>query len=137
MEARPMIRYDGRYDWKGKRETGGAPISWWPSAYHLTIIDFTHQYDGAVMMKPVVNILTNTGRGSSAINIFQNLARHIAKDFGLTLERCLWITGETGEMDSLRVVLFKPATIIGGKTLYRIRFRDLLEGEKRLIAPYL
>lgn len=132
-----MIIYDGKYDWQGTRETSSRPISWWASSYMLKIIDISKNRPKVHILKPIIIIVSDTGKGASAANCSENLAKSVCKDFGIDFNKMLWIDYHPHKPAYMKVAMFKPLTTIGSDTLYSVTWRPIRPNELEMIIPFV
>lgn len=131
-----MIIYDGKYDWSGKKKNHYRPISWWPGFYNIKIIDLSMHNPKIRMIKPVIIVASDTGKGFSAKNYFQNFAKNICRDFGLDFDKILWIVYYPKEPAYMEVAMFEKVTTIGGDNLYSVTWRSIIPNEIEVIKPF-
>ncbi len=132
-----MIVYEGEYSWKGNAVRKERPISWWASSYHLKIVDLGRRADGVVYLKPVIVKIHDTGRGASVVNCLPDLAKRICAEFGLDLNRVLWVEEVPGGDRSIQVASFEPIANVAGDVLYKTTWRPATAQEAELIHTQL
>ena len=132
-----MIIYDGKYSWSGKKKDGLRPISWWPGDYRLKIIDLSKDRSDVYIIKPVIIMVSDTGKGFSVKNHFQNLAKNICRDFNFDISRVLWIDYYTKPIPYMEVAMFKPLTKIGSEIIYSVKWRPIMLNELEVIKNFV
>ena len=132
-----MILFDGTYNWSGKRETGGRPVSWWPSSYRLKIIDTSRRQANVIAMRPILILITDTGKGGSAVNYAQELAKTVCRDFDLDIDKVRLIEYADQDPELSRVATLTLVTALGRENLYTVEWRDIRPNELELLGHYL
>lgn len=132
-----MIIFDGTYKWSGKRETEGRPVSWWPSAYRLKIIDTSRRQANVIAMRPLLILITDTGKGGSAVNYAQELAKSVCRDFDLDIDKVRLIEYADTNPEKSRVAILTLVTTLGRENLYTVDWRDIQTNELELLKTYL
>ncbi len=132
-----MIIYVGKYNWSGKKKGLKLPVSWWPGSYHLKIIDLTDEQPDVLKIKPVIIVVSDTGKGFSAKNYSQNLAKSVCKDFNLDLKKVLWIEYYPKEPVYMEVAMFKQLTKIGKEIIYSVKWRPIMANELEEIKDFV
>jgi hypothetical protein len=136
MQEKTMILFDGIYSWSGKTNTGKRPVSWWPGSYLVKIVDLSDTTPpGVFHMKPFICLFADTGKGFNVRNHFQYFAQSLCQEFGLHLNKVLWVecSSEGRVMD---VAILKEGAMIGGERLYTVQWRSAHEDESALIEPH-
>ena len=134
-----MIIYDSKYRWSGKKEDQKTPVSWWPGACWLKIVDRSRMMEkwNVVFAKPVLVITSETGEGYSVKSHYQDLAKAVCRDFFLDIKRVMWVEYYPDRPDQIDMVLFDPITRIGNEVQYSVRFRPVTEKEFEEIKIYI
>lgn len=131
-----MILFDGIYSWTGKTSSGKRPVSWWPGSYRVKIVDLSDTTpDGVFHMKPVICLFADTGKGFNVRNHFQYFAQSICQEFGLGLNKVLWVECFP-EGPSMDVATLNEGAMVGKERLYTVHWRPIHEDEAQLIAPH-
>ncbi len=120
-----MILFDGIYSWSGKKHSGEHPVSWWPGSYRIKIVDLSDTTpNGVLHMKPCVCLFADTGKGFNIRNNFQYFAKSICKEFGLNLNKVLWVEffSQGRTMD---VATLEEGPRVGRETLYKVHWRPV------------
>lgn len=130
-----MILFDGEYSWNGSADRNARPISWWSSTYHLKIVDLGRRGEGIFYLKPVIVKIRDTGKGASVVNCLPELAKHICSQFGLDLNRVLWVEENDGEA-AIQVASFDPVANLAGEPLYKAQRRPATSREAELIRAH-
>ncbi len=128
-----MAIFSGRYSWDGKKTDGRDPISWFPGAYDLKIINLDESVKTVSFMRPYLCIFTNTGSGYSVSANPEKFAKRICEDFSLSIERVLWVEQQEKDSDVFEVITFQKKDQVGDHVFYNIERRKPLENELRLI----
>ena len=131
-----MILFDGIYSWSGKTGTGKRPVSWWPGSYKVKIIDLSDTTpNGVFHMRPWICLFTDTGKGFNVRNHFQYFAQSICQEFGLVLQKVLWVEyfPHGRPMD---VAVIKEGALIGRERLYTVQWRTVRDDEVSLIQSH-
>lgn len=131
-----MILYDGKYSWKGSTTTRKRPISWWRSSYQVRIIDASRDAGRAVLLKPHIVLLADTGEGASVTNCLPDLAKRICNDFKLDVNRVLWVEDRPETRERFWVAMFRSVARIAGDVLYQVSWRTAAPAELRLIEKH-
>lgn len=128
-----MAIFSGRYSWDGTKDNDKEPISWFPGAYDLRIVNLSVAKRGVTHIKPYLCIFTNTGRGYSVSANPEKFAKRICEDFLLEMEKVLWV--EQIEIDSgnYEVITFKKRGQLGENRFYTMEKRKPLPNELSLI----
>ena len=134
-----MIIYDSKYSWNGKKEDEKTPVSWWPGACRLKIVDRSRMMEklNVILAKPVLVMTAETGEGYSVKSHYQDLAKAVCRDFFLDIKRVMWVEYYPDRPDQIDMVLFDPITRIGDEVQYSVRFRPVTEKEFAEINMYL
>jgi hypothetical protein len=131
-----MVIYEGKFEWDGKKRTDRFPISWWPGSYRIKIIDLKDRSPGAILMRPYLCILSDTGNGFSIKNTFERFALSVCDAFGLDVEKVLWIE-ENSINENKGAALVKPVMKIGSKPIYETTWRPIRPNEMDLVNACL
>ncbi len=128
-----MAIFNGRYTWDGKKEKKRDPISWFPGAYDLKVIDISSSIQTITHIKPYICIFTNTGSGYSVSANPEKFAKRICEDFSLEIEKVLWV--EQTEIDSGKydIITFKRRGQLGEDMFYSIEKRKPMPSELKII----
>lgn len=132
-----MAIFKGRYSWDGKKNDQREPISWFPGAYDLKIVDLTEGKKGITFLKPYLCIYTNTGAGYSISEHPEKFAKRICSDFFLEIDKVLWTEQLQNGSDSFEIITFKKCGTLGNDSLYLARKRKPLTSEMNLIRKGL
>ena len=127
-----MPIFDGRYSWDGKKDNNKDPISWFPGAYDLKIVNLSSKTT-ITHIKPYLCVFTNTGRGYSVSANPEKFAKRICEDFSLDIEKVLWV--EQIEIDSgkYEIITFKMRGQLGENTFYTMEKRKPMPNELSFI----
>jgi hypothetical protein len=131
-----MVIYDGKFEWDGKKRSERFPISWWPGSYQIKIVDLTDRAPGAVLMRPYLCILSDTGEGFSIKNTFERFALSVCDRFGLDVEKVLWVE-ENAINENMGAAMVKAVMKIGGKNIYETTWRPIRPNEMNLVESCL
>jgi len=136
MQENNMILYDGIYSWSGKTSSGKRPVSWWPGSYRVKIVDLSDTTpDGVFHIKPVICLFADTGKGFNVRNHFQYFAQSICQEFGLRLNKVLWVEYYP-EGPTMDVATLNEGAMVGKERLYTVHWRPIHEDEAQLIGPH-
>ena len=127
-----MVIYDGKFEWDGKKRSGNFPISWWPGSYRIKIIDLREKTPGAVLLRPYLCILSDTGNGFSIKNTFEKFALSVCDQFGLDVEKVLWVEEHPVDTDK-GAAMVTAVMKIGGKSIYKTTWHPVRPNETELI----
>ncbi len=132
-----MAIFSGRYSWDGRKTDDKDPISWFPGAYDLKIINLEDSVNSISFMRPYLCIFTNTGSGYSVSANPEKFAKRICVDFSLPIERVLWVEQQEKDSDVFEIILFQKKNQVGDHIFYTIERRKPTENELRLIRKSL
>ncbi len=132
-----MIIFDGEYEWDGNKKDDFRPVSWWPGACRLTIIDISDVNPDIHILRPVIILASELQEGFSVKNRYQDLARRVCRDFKLDMKKVLWIEYNPDSPDEMEAAVFEHVTSIGSEELYSIRWRPARVNELEAVKPYL
>ncbi|MBT3312028.1 MAG: hypothetical protein HN931_04935 [Desulfobacterales bacterium] len=132
-----MIIFDGEYEWDGNKNDGFKPVSWWPGACRLTIIDISEKNPGIHILRPVIVLASKLQEGFSVKNRYQDLVRRICLDFKLDMKKVLWIGYNPNIPKEMEAAVFEHVTSIGSEELYSIRWRPVRSNEFEAVKQYL
>jgi hypothetical protein len=132
-----MVVHDFIYEWDGKSIDGEKPVSWWPGAYHVKIIDLSLKSNDIRYLIPTAVLLknarTNPEMNTSLKNYIHNFAIKISRDYNLDMEKTLWI-----ELDNtIRVTRLNPDPKVVAATMFDVCWRPIRPNELEMIAPYI
>jgi hypothetical protein len=132
-----MVIHDFIYEWDGKSVDGEKPVSWWPGAYHVKIVDLSLKSNDISYLIPTAVILknarTNQEMNTSLKNYIHNFAQKISRDYDLDMEKTIWIE----LTDTIRVTRLNPDPKVVAATMYDIRWRSIRPNELEMIQPYI
>ncbi len=131
-----MIIFDGKYSWDGTKRGSSKPVSWWPGAYWLKIIDLSQNRGNLLMLKPILVFAAETENGHCVRNRYQDLVKNVCRDFNLKLEKILWITYNVNSPQEIETALFELVTYLGSEVFFSVRWRPVLPNEQMVIMPY-
>lgn len=132
-----MAIFKGLYSWDGKKSDEHEPISWFPGAYDLKIVDLNEDYENITHLRPYLCIYTNTGKGYSVSANPEKFAKKICIDFNLDIEKVLWVERLNPQEDRFEVVTFRKKGQVGAHDFYAIEKRKPMQGELGLIVKEL
>ena len=124
-----MPIFDGRYRWDGTKTGEDDPIAWSPGAYDVKIFKYAASSGKVQHLKPVVCVYTSTGEGQSISAHPEKFAKQICNEFGLEMERVLWVEDLQTEQDRYQVVSFTQSMKIGKTVFYRTDKRKAMARE--------
>lgn len=129
-----MAIFSGRYSWDGKKKDNKEPISWFPGAYDLKIINLSATVSKEIThLKPYLCLFTNTGRGYSVSANPEKFAKRICEDFSLEMEKVLWVEQTEIDSDNFEIITFTKRGQLGGNTFYITKRRRPMANELQLI----
>ncbi len=132
-----MILHDFTYEWDGKSKAGKTPISWWPGAYRVRIIQLGNEDDGVQYLFPIAVLLksvkTDAAMNTSLKNYIHNFAEKISEAYDLHIEKTLWVELR----DKVRIAHLNPDRKLTQRTLFSFSWRDARPNELDMIAPYI
>jgi hypothetical protein len=131
-----MVIFEGKFQWDGKKRSNRFPISWWPGSYRIKIIDLRDRAPGAVLMRPYLCILSDTGEGFSIKNTFERFALSVCDQFNLDVEKVLWVE-EHSINENKGAALVKPVMKIGNKNIYETIWHPIRPNEMELVESCL
>lgn len=130
-----MFIFDGVYSWDGKRYFDEENISWWPCSYNLQIIDVSQDMPGALLMKPLLSVFSNTGEGGTITNCTQNFIMRICSDFKIDSDKVMWIEHFPRYNDSFELITVTRRSL-GTREIMGVRRREPLPNELAHILKY-
>ena len=132
-----MILHDFTYEWDGKSHDGETPITWWPGAYRVKIVNLASDADGIQYLFPTAvifkGIRTKGNLNASLKNYIHNFAEKICKGYDLNINNTLWVELD----DKIRVAHVNPDRKLTDKTLFSFSWRQIRPNELDMISPYL
>ena len=132
-----MAIFNGRYTWDGKKTDEKEPISWFPGAYDLVIVNLDEEGDNVAHIRPFICIFANTGSGYSVSANPEKFAKRICLDFNLDIEKVMWVERLEPDGDKFEVILFQKKGHLGEHVFYTIERRKPMKGELSLILREL
>ena len=132
-----MAIFHGRYSWDGTKEENKEPISWFPGAYDLTIIDLSESSDSLTFIRPFLCVFTNTGKGYSVSANPEKFAKRICEDFSLQIDKVLWVERKEPCGESFDIIVFKKKGQMGDTAFYAMEKRKPLPNELSIIQRQL
>lgn len=132
-----MAIFNGRYSWDGTKEDEREPISWFPGAYDIKIVDLSEIHSGVSFLRPHLCIFTNTGKGYSVSANPERFAKRICEDFKLQIDKVLWVERREPSEDIFDVIVFSIKSQMGDTTFYSMEKRQPLSNELLLINKQL
>lgn len=115
--------YVGRYSWDGVKKDDREPIAWSAGAYDVTIYKRPAGPSNVELLKPYVCIYARTGIGHSISASPERFAQHICHDFGLHMERVVWIEDLLSSKDNFEIIQFTRLRKIGTTVIYETEKR--------------
>lgn len=132
-----MITHDFIYEWDGKSKNGEKPVSWWPGAYHVRIVQLAKAETGIRFLVPTAVLLknarTNPEMNTSLKNYIHTFAEKISKQYELEMEKTLWIEID----DTIRVTRLQPNPKVVSAIMFDVTWRDIRPNELEMVEPYL
>lgn len=125
--------YVGRYSWDGVKRDNREPIAWSGGAYDVKIYKRPATTGNVELLKPYVCIYAQTGIGQSISAQPEKFAQHICEDFGLNIERVVWVEDLLKPPGTYEIVQFTRVRKVGKTVLYQTEKRMAeLEEIKRI-----
>ena len=112
--------YVGRYSWDGIKKDDREPIAWSGGAYDVKIYKRPTLSGNVELLKPYVCVYARTGIGQSISENPEKFAQHICNDFGLHIERVVWVEDLLCAIDRYELVQFTRARKIGNTIIYTV-----------------
>lgn len=132
-----MITHDFIYEWDGKSKDGEKPVSWWPGAYHVRIVQLASESKDISYLVPTAVILKNArinpDMNCSLRNYIHTFAEKISRQYQLEMEKTLWVELE----DTMRVTRLKPDPKLSSAILFDVVWREIRPNELEMIEPFL
>lgn len=132
-----MILHDFIYKWDGKSRSGKAPITWWPGAYHVRIVQLGDEKKGIHYLFPMAVFLKGIKAegvmNTSLKNYIHNFAEKIAPEYNLDVHKTMWV--ELG--DKIKIALLNPDRQLPDKTFYSFSWREARPNEVKIFAPLI
>ncbi len=125
--------YVGRYSWDGIKKDDREPIAWSAGAYDVKIYKRPSSSDNVELLKPYVCVFAQTGIGQSISANPEKFAQHISFDFGLHIERVVWVEDLLTTPEQYEIVQFTRKRKIGNTIIYTTEKRMADLEEMRLI----
>jgi len=132
-----MAMYQGRYSWDGRKTDEREPISWFPGAYDITIVNLAEEDNSISYMWPYVCVFTTTGSGYSVSANPERFAKRICEDFGLKIEKVLWAEQASAGKADFEIVTFHRRGQLGEQTFYSMKRRKPLANEVSFLRKHL
>lgn len=137
LDVFSMTLFDGRYCWDGTKKDDREPITWYPGAYDLKIFDRADADSSVKPLKQYICIYSKTGEGQSISEKPEKFVNHICNDFGLDIEKVLWVEDLLTEKDRYLIVMFTKSRKLGDRVFYSTSKRKALEAEEGWIKEVL
>lgn len=125
--------FNGRYSWDGTKDNNKDPISWFPGAYDLKIVNLSTGPEEIIHIKPYLCIFTNTGKGNSVSANPEKFAKRICVDFSLEMEKVLWVEQVEIGTENYEIINFKIRGQLGENKFYTMQKRKPMPNELNLI----
>ncbi|MCF8130539.1 MAG: hypothetical protein K9N10_18665 [Deltaproteobacteria bacterium] len=132
-----MIIFNGKYTWDGKTDDGHKPVSWWPGSQHLTIVDLSDEKTDVLMLKPFLILAADTKELYSIHKRYQDLIIGVCREFGLELQKVLWVRYNRDGENKMEVAVLKLLTGKGPYRVFDLKWRPVMNNEKKLIDSIL
>jgi hypothetical protein len=130
-----MILHDFTYEWDGKSHSGKKPVSWWPGCYRVRILKIGDETTRVQYLFPIAVVFksakTNAVMNTSLENYIHNFAEKISREYGLDMEKVMWVKMD----DPVMVAHLTPDRKLSGAPLYTISWRPIRPNETAVIAP--
>ena len=128
-----MILFNGRYSWDGIKKDSRFPITWFPGAYDLKIINRAGRDSGVLHLKPYMCVYAETGEGQSISVNPEKFAKQICYEFSLDIEKVLWVEDLLTEKDRYNVIMFNRSGRMSDTVFYKTIKRKAFAAEIRQI----
>ncbi len=132
-----MVLHDFIYEWDGKSKDGEKPVSWWPGAYHVKIVQLSLENSDISFLVPTAVILknarTNPEMNTSLKNYIHTFAEKISKEYELDMEKTLWIELD----DIIRVTRLNPDPKVVSAIMFDVTWREIRPNELQMIQDYI
>lgn len=128
-----MAIFQGRYSWDGTKSNDKDPISWFPGAYDLKIINLGSLSETIEYLRPYICIFTNTGKGYSVSANPEKFAKRICEDFGLNMEKVLWVEQVEPGKSEFEIITFRKKGQLGEHIFYSMAKRKPMPNELQLL----
>lgn len=128
-----MAIFDGRYSWDGTKDDNREPISWFPGAYDIKIINLSLYQKAITHLKPYLCIFTNTGKGYSVSANPEKFAKRICEEFSLKIDKVIWVEQTEIDSDNYDIITFKKRGQLGENTFYSMEKRNPMPNELNII----
>lgn len=129
-----MNIYNGIYSWDGKRHGTRDPVAWFPGAYNLQISHLAESNQTITYLKPYICIYSETGQGHSISANPEKFAKHVCTDFGLELDRVLWVEKIHRDGGRYEIIVFTKSNRLGDNLFYQLSKRPPTDAELSLIV---
>lgn len=132
-----MIRHDFTYEWDGKSHDGEKPITWFPGAYRVRIVQLENTgapvqflFPVAVLLKPILK----KDSGYQALkNYIHNFAEKLSAEYNLDIHKTMWVEIR----ECVRIAHLNPDRQLSDITLFSFTWRDARPNELEMLGPYL
>jgi hypothetical protein len=132
-----MILHDFTYEWDGKSKSGKTPISWWPGAYRVRIVQLGDDKNGVQYLFPVAVLLksvkTDAAMNTSLKNYIHNFAERLSEEYGLDIDKTMWVELR----NKVRIAHLNQDRKLTQRTLFSFSWREARPNELDMIAPYI
>jgi len=125
--------YNGIYSWDGKKHDDRDPIAWFPGSYHLHIFSIGKDTGNVTSLRQHLCIYSETGNGHSISTNPEKFAKYICADFGLDLERTLWVEIRADRPQKYEVVDYTKRGKMKDVLFYQMKKREPNDQELKLI----
>jgi len=132
-----MEVYNGIYSWDGKKHDDREPIAWFPGSYHLHIYAIGEDAGNVTSLRKHLCVYAETGNGHSISSNPEKFAKYICDDFGLDLERTLWVEVRADRQQKYEVVDYARRGRMKDVSFYEIKKREPNDQELKLIESRL
>jgi hypothetical protein len=132
-----MILHDFVYEWDGKSRSGKTPITWWPGAYRVRIVQLGDEKKGIRYIFPTAvflkSIKTKAVMNTSLKNYIHNFADRLSREYDLDTHKTMWV--ELGE--EVKIAHLNPDRKLSDKTLFSFSWRAARPNELKMFAPFI
>ena len=132
-----MIRHDFTYEWDGKSRNGEKPITWFPGAYSVRIVDLKQAETPvhflvpvAVLLKP---ILKKDWAYQALKNYIHNFAEKLSAEYDLDINKTMWVEVR----EKVRIAHLNSDRKLSDLTLFSFSWREARPNELEMLSAYL
>lgn len=132
-----MEVFNGIYSWDGKKHDRRDPIAWFPGSYHLHIVTIGRNGGKVTSIRNHLCLYSETGEGHSISSNPEKFAKYVCEDFGLDLERTLWVEIHPQRPQRYEVIDYTRSGKMKEVCFYHLHKRAPNDQELRLIEAHV